>query len=329
MSRRRKKSSNNKEKNYKIGECEYHLCDKKGKVYKCEYCGKYFCEEHLRSKPPGMPRFGGTSTEDALLMEEWRRPDGHPCPRFYEFWREEQQKKEKIYAEALKEVVESSVSLSSSEKERKIESSVTYLPTPPPTTYKPETIKKKYSSKKKIIIPIILVAFLALFFYLYNSFNIFKSYKTISPLPMTNKNESSSLSTTNQTKTSSENISRNTSNEPKYITLCKKSLEEIMKREQIKAPVEFSYRIIEIREFSSPKEALIYKKNYASSIYFSSIFTPKTEPKFCEDNPPANKIIGILVEVRFSQIIDYFGVPVEKFSDVFFCNEYGMELKLC
>ena len=51
------------------GICEYHLCKKKTKVYKCQYCGKYFCEQHLKPLPPLAPRFDAMKHEDYLLME--------------------------------------------------------------------------------------------------------------------------------------------------------------------------------------------------------------------------------------------------------------------
>ncbi len=77
----------------KIGVCHYHLCNKKTTVYKCKYCGDYFCKEHLEPKPPGMPQFKDDSPESIALMEKWREDGGHPCVPFYDAWKEEQRKR--------------------------------------------------------------------------------------------------------------------------------------------------------------------------------------------------------------------------------------------
>lgn len=73
-----------KELNSKVGVCHYHLCRKKTKVYRCEYCGEYFCKEHLKSKPHELPSFDSTKHEDRLFMEEWHKPGGYPCVPYLE-----------------------------------------------------------------------------------------------------------------------------------------------------------------------------------------------------------------------------------------------------
>jgi uncharacterized protein YkwD len=90
-----------KEPNSKIGVCHYHLCRKKTRVYRCKYCGEYFCKEHLQTKPPGLPRFDSTKHEDRLFMEEWHKPGGHPCVPYLEIWKAEQERKEEEYRQAL------------------------------------------------------------------------------------------------------------------------------------------------------------------------------------------------------------------------------------
>lgn len=61
--------------------CNYHLCRKKTKLYRCKYCGNYFCKEHRR---PGLAMFRSAidSIKDPILRdklyEEWRKTDRHP-----------------------------------------------------------------------------------------------------------------------------------------------------------------------------------------------------------------------------------------------------------
>ena len=90
----------------KIGVCHYHLCRKRTKVYRCPFCGEYFCTGHLEPRPPGLPNFESTKRENKLFMEEWRKP-GHPCVPYFEFWEAEQKRKEERYARALDALIKS------------------------------------------------------------------------------------------------------------------------------------------------------------------------------------------------------------------------------
>lgn len=76
--------------------CNYHLCDHKNKnLSECKYCKHLFCEEHIKPKTPGMPRFKSMNREDYEFMEEWHRSGGHPCPSYVEvFEREREARKE-------------------------------------------------------------------------------------------------------------------------------------------------------------------------------------------------------------------------------------------
>ena len=116
-----------REPNSKIGICHYHLCRKKTIVYRCKYCGGYFCKEHLQAKSPGMPRFNSTKPEDKLFMEEWRKPGGHPCVPYLEIWRAKQERKEEEYRQALDKLLHSK---------------------PLKTRHKPEVISKEKSTKR-------------------------------------------------------------------------------------------------------------------------------------------------------------------------------------
>jgi len=100
----KKKENSSKSENpvdSKIGVCHYHLCRKRTKVYRCKYCGEYFCEEHIKPKPPGMPKFNSVSQEDVLYMEEWRDTHGHPCAPFYDYWITQIKKKREKYMKNL------------------------------------------------------------------------------------------------------------------------------------------------------------------------------------------------------------------------------------
>jgi hypothetical protein len=91
----------------KIGICHYHLCRKRTEVYKCEFCGEFFCKEHLNPKPAGLARFKGTSYQDNLFMEEWHKPGGHPCVPYFEHWEAEKERKEQEYKLALERLLKS------------------------------------------------------------------------------------------------------------------------------------------------------------------------------------------------------------------------------
>jgi uncharacterized protein YkwD len=92
-------------KSTKFGICNYHLCRKRTKVYICEFCDNYFCEEHRNPKPPGLPRFDSTTHKDRLFMEEWHKPGGHPCTPYLEHWEVENNRKWEEYENALNEAL--------------------------------------------------------------------------------------------------------------------------------------------------------------------------------------------------------------------------------
>lgn len=74
--------------------CNYHLCRKRRKLYKCQYCGNYFCKDHIR---PVIP---------AELTSEWSEQDSgepnyHPCPEFVDFENKRKAKEIEDYGKAL------------------------------------------------------------------------------------------------------------------------------------------------------------------------------------------------------------------------------------
>ncbi len=70
----------------KENECSYHSCNKKARLKKCNYCSKFFCKEHIASKPAGQPRFKDSGYEAKKFMEEFHRKGGHPCMSYNSHW---------------------------------------------------------------------------------------------------------------------------------------------------------------------------------------------------------------------------------------------------
>ena len=114
----------------KIGECEYHLCDKKEvEVFRCPFCGRYFCKEHLKPKVPSAAPFRTTDRES---MMEWHKKGGHPCPDYVDM----QEIKKRVEKEKIGQAFESlSRTPIPVTKEEKIES--------PTVSYKRESSVKK------------------------------------------------------------------------------------------------------------------------------------------------------------------------------------------
>lgn len=83
----------------KKGRCEYHLCRKKTTLYKCKYCGGYFCKDHIKPTIVVTMKDMWTAKQPDKDIKEkaWREENGHPCwPYSKIFWEnvEKQKKKE-------------------------------------------------------------------------------------------------------------------------------------------------------------------------------------------------------------------------------------------
>ncbi|MFH1840023.1 MAG: CAP domain-containing protein [Nanoarchaeota archaeon] len=104
MAKYKKKRHKKKDK---VASHTCRLCNEKTKLHKCKYCKEYFCKEHLKAKPPGMPRFRGTSHEDHLFMEEWHKPGGHPCVSYLEYWKAKNEREKQEYGLALDRLLKS------------------------------------------------------------------------------------------------------------------------------------------------------------------------------------------------------------------------------
>jgi len=95
---RQKEKDNTKSKPIKY---KCNLCGKKVETKKCGYCEYYFCENHLRAKPAGLPKFTSTNPKDLAFMEEFHKEGGHPCIPFVTHWIKKEKKESERYGIAL------------------------------------------------------------------------------------------------------------------------------------------------------------------------------------------------------------------------------------
>jgi|GEM_PF-5503654 len=81
------------------------------KLYRCPYCGRWFCEKHIRPKMVTL-RDAIDKIEDPTLkdkiLEEWRKPDGHPDTaytlKYYEDLERKKKEEERMFFEALEKL---------------------------------------------------------------------------------------------------------------------------------------------------------------------------------------------------------------------------------
>ena len=85
--------------------CNYHLCRIKATLNKCAFCKNFFCEEHSKPRPSGMPAFDSTDAEDILFIQESREPNAHPCAPYYDHLQETAREKQIKYQEALDKLI--------------------------------------------------------------------------------------------------------------------------------------------------------------------------------------------------------------------------------
>jgi len=153
-------------KSYKIGvcaECKVRDGDSsKKKLYQCPYCGRWFCEKHIE------PRIATTrgaieQISDPVLrdkvLEEWRKPDGHPdtvwTKKYFEDLKKQQEEEREKFWEALEDlnkIKETKIQKRSEIKETFPESSYTFIKE---EQWKPKKEKVR-EERKTIPIPVIL-----------------------------------------------------------------------------------------------------------------------------------------------------------------------------
>ena len=158
-------------KPYKIGvcvECKVRDGDSsKKKLYQCPYCGRWFCEKHIE------PRIATTrgaieQISDPVLrdkvLEEWRKPDGHPDTVWTKKYFEDLKKQEEEQRQKFWEAVED---LNEMKKEKEFEKLKKVAETSSPPRVVTETVKRniKFSVPRvKLTKPmVILISLLVLF----------------------------------------------------------------------------------------------------------------------------------------------------------------------
>lgn len=109
------KPKNNWRKPQRIGicfECVVRYRDyRKKKLYRCHHCGKWFCEKHIE---PRIAKTRGAieQIKDPVLkdkiLDEWRRPDGHPdviwTRKYFEDLRKKQEEEREKFWEVMNDL---------------------------------------------------------------------------------------------------------------------------------------------------------------------------------------------------------------------------------
>jgi len=163
-----------KRRKHNFGICHYHLCRKRTKVYKCKYCGEFFCYEHLEAKPPGLPNFETSSHKDRLFMEEWHKPGGHPCVPYLEHWKAENERKEQEYRQALDRLIRSKP-IQFEKEEKRYETKYEEEPTKKPRyieKHEEPKIERK-TNHVKYVIGVLAILFIVYLFLNFSGTNLF------------------------------------------------------------------------------------------------------------------------------------------------------------
>jgi len=287
----------------KIGICSYHLCRKRTKVFLCKYCGKYFCEQHIEPKPVLTLNQISTAKEPlrSKLEEIWRSNKGHPDSAFTPiFWNKlEKGEKEKLeraweVLDILKEGHEPAVNHEEEPIERKV--------------LVPEKIENYwYWNKRKIIKTIVvIVLFSVVGYFLYNGFQSGQIQSFLSNIISSNISQPS---------------------EPKYVQDCLDKAKEAIELERMRSPIDFKWKILEYKEFSSPSEAEAYAKDRVSGMDYIICKRKCTQgfvfyPPECEDIILPTKILAIIYEER-----GYFQGSEIKSTVVMYCGDDGRILE--
>lgn len=133
-----------KEKKTKIDKtlCNSHICRKKRKLSKCQYCSRYFCKEHIRPILPGDPNHE--------IIDN--KTDFHICPGYVDFVKQKKEAESKAYTKALDQMKSESHYSEYTPKEPTTYKSAYEQPKPfkkPPTTpeKQPSEVKQEELTK--------------------------------------------------------------------------------------------------------------------------------------------------------------------------------------
>jgi hypothetical protein len=127
------KSKSRDEKKVDKERCNYHLCQKKTKLYRCKYCGNYYCKEHQKPKMVLTLRQINTAREPKRSwLEEEYRSKGHPdWPYTRIAWRK-LEVKEKHQTEKVEKALETLRNISSPQAKPPV-----VIENPPPENHGP------------------------------------------------------------------------------------------------------------------------------------------------------------------------------------------------
>lgn len=96
--------------------------------------------------------------------------------------------------------------------------------------------------------------------------------------------------------------------------LCIEKVKEDLQIQKIKSPVDFSYSILEVKEFDSMGEAEDYRKKYTTF----NLLDP-----LCEGQK-VSKTIAVLFEIRYTDAVEPLtGMGIDKETGAKLCNEKG------
>jgi len=181
----------------KKGICSYHLCRKRTIVYRCKYCGRYFCKDHIEPVPV-LSFYQVTTAEEPIrgeLEKIWRSDKGHPCYPYTQIFWDNLEKAERERQEKEKEALDKLLKAPSPSK-------VLTIPT---QKLLPKEFNEQQNKPKKYRVEIskVLIIFFILLFFVFLGFNINNIKNLIGVLSLSIKN------ITNNISISIENLTKN------------------------------------------------------------------------------------------------------------------------
>lgn len=106
--------------------------------------------------------------------------------------------------------------------------------------------------------------------------------------------------------------------EEKAKELCIERVKEDYRTQKIKSPIDFSYTILEVKEFDSLAEAAEYRKKYTT--------VDLADPLCWEQS--VSKVVAVMGEIRYGNFVEPLtGTRIDKETTVMLCNENGEYLE--
>lgn len=137
-----------------------YRCDRTSKLFRCKYCGNYYCNQCSNPKIPLTPSIVFNEKDRVLKQlyeEEWRK-DGHACPSYGEWKLNEEKKQKEIDNETFKKALDSIGKIP-------IKRPPIFTPIKPPKTPKPPKSPIKQKMPVKTIVAIAVLIIIGYFIY--------------------------------------------------------------------------------------------------------------------------------------------------------------------